>query len=138
MKNTIEQLSLSLDQPVELGFVRDFAEDVRKLAPRRMWTALLNQLAMMHVERVGACNCTDPRELEDWSHQHHGAYNAAIRAAIVAGGARRGLYKALDRELRTPVDAFGFGRIVRRDQALALKDFLSETPDQAWFKEASR
>lgn len=126
------QYNLFPHLPEEFGWLSDFNILLEINVPESKWTFILHHLVMLGVKPPAECTC-EGRELSDWSHLNHGAYNAAVRNIIQDHGARRGLKKALDRDISGPVDEFGYGRIARRDYALQLRDFLSKKPKLAWF-----
>jgi hypothetical protein len=126
---------LMLFQPEELGWVSDFTKALQENVPQKKWTALLHQLVQMGVALPSTCDCAQAWEMESWLHQNHAAFNTKVRAAIIATGAREGLYKALYRDITGPLDAEGtYGRIARREYGEKLLDFLRVEPTKEWFK----
>jgi hypothetical protein len=117
-----QQLQLALVPQAtenEHRYLSNFAAALAKHAPEAQWTALVRELVAVAVELPADCGCTDPRVQTTWRHQHHGAYNTAVRAAIIAAGAREGMLNG--------VRVTGSGDL--------LQDFLSVKPTIEWFKE---
>lgn len=123
------QYNLFPDHPEEFTWLHEIASDFERHVPRKEWTALLRHIDPEPVDR---CDCREGWEFETWQHRNHAAYNTAIRTLVIDSGARKGLKKALERELAAPV-VDGFGPILRRDYALLLRDFLREKPQLNWF-----
>jgi len=126
---------LLLITPEELGWIDDFTVNLAANAHPRKWTKLLHSLVMMGVELPEACSCCGVG-LEDWLHANHAEYNRHVRAAIMAyPDARRGLYKALYRDINGPMGPDDtYGRIALRSYGRELLDFLKVKPTLGWFK----
>lgn len=121
--------------PEELGWVTEFTKALEEKVPTRQWTALLNHLVQLGVALPAACRCEQDWEKESWLHQNHAAYNTQIRAAIIATGAREGLYKALYRDIHGPDGCDEtYGRVALRSYGHELLDFLRVKPTKEWFK----
>lgn len=123
--------------PEELGWIKEFTAKLQDLAPKRQWTALLHTLVQMGVALPSACGCEQAWELETWLHKNHADFNSQIRAAIMATGAREGLYKALYRDVHGPSfspELADCGRVAQRVYGELLLDFLRVKPTKEWFK----
>lgn len=126
------QKNMFAPSPEEFSWLSALMAEFEKHAPKREWTQLLHFLVMMRPQPVGACSC-EGLELHDWMHLNHSSYNTALRTIIVDFNARKGLKKALDTELQSPVDESGYGPIVRRDYGMVLRDLLRAVPQLSWF-----
>jgi hypothetical protein len=121
--------------PEELGWIAEFTAALQAKVPVKKWTDLLHHLVQMGVAIPGHCACSQPWELETWLHKNHAMYNNQIRAAIMATGAREGLYKALYRDINGP-NGFDetYGRVALRSYGRVLLDFLRFEPTKGWFR----
>jgi hypothetical protein len=124
-----------LFKPEELGWLADFSKILEEKVPQRQWTAILHSLVQLGVVLPSACRCEQMWETETWLHKNHAQYNMKIRSAIIATGAREGLYKALYADIHGP-DGFDetYGRVARREYGQELLDFLRVEPTKEWFK----
>lgn len=120
--------------PEELGWVAELTKTLKEKVPQKEWTALLNHLVQMGIALPAACTCAEAWEVDTWLHKNHAEYNVQVRAAVMATGARAGLYKALYRDITGPLDAEGYGKIARREYGFVLLDFLRIKPLRNWFK----
>lgn len=128
------QRNLFEGHPEEFTWLHELATDFERLVPQKKWTELLNIIAMMHLDPPGMCRCREGWELVTWQHVNHAAFNTAVRTMIIDSGARKGLKKAIDREVAGPVTPDGTGPIMGREYAIRLRDFLSERPRLNWFR----
>jgi len=121
--------------PEELGWVEEFTKALNEKVAQKQWTALLHHLVQLGVALPAACRCERDWEKGSWLHRNHGQYNTQIRAAIIATGAREGLYKALYRDINGPNGCDEtYGRVALRSYGLELLDFLRVKPTKEWFK----
>lgn len=110
------------DHPLVIGFRQLLATKT----PKRQWRALLRALAALPLHRIDACGCVDAREKSAWLHQNHGAFNQQVREAVLAAGAREGMFKAAYAVFPAEEELMA--------RQLELKDFLSPHPERGWFK----